>query len=135
MTLKAREVVRQYTLRWQIELFFKEGKSVLGMGQCRFATFERVERWLDCALATYLYLEWYRLRQVQSPRRSEPDRQWWGEQRTAGLCAAVRCQREEEELDWLHGRLKTPQGCERLRRLLRDTRPRVLRQPTTKEVA
>jgi hypothetical protein len=135
VTLKAREVVRQYTLRWQIELFFKEGKSVLGMGQYRFAAFERVERWLDCALATYLYLEWYRLRKTQSPRLSEPHKQWWREQRTAGLAAAVRCQREEQELDWLQERLKTRGGCTRLRHLLRDTRPRALRQPTTKEVA
>lgn len=135
VTLKAREVVRQYTLRWQIELFFKEGKSVLGMGQYRFADFRRVERWLDCALATYLYLEWYRLKQVQSPEWSEPDKQWWREQRTAGLAAAVRCQRDQEELDWLQGRLKTPRGRARLRALLRATRPRVLRQPTTKEVA
>ena len=26
----------------------------------RFADFVRVERWVDLALSTYLYLEWYR---------------------------------------------------------------------------
>lgn len=134
-TLTAREVVLPYTLRWQIELFFKECKSHLGMGQYRFREFVRVERWMDVALATYLYLEWFRWRKLQRGQLDEADKEWWQQQRTAGLCAAVRCQREEQELDWLHGRLQTPGGCSRLRRLLRANRPRVLRQRRAKGAA
>jgi hypothetical protein len=135
VNLKAREVVLQYTLRWQIELFFKEAKSVLGMGQYRFRQFERVERWIDAALASYLYLEWYRFGQLQNAALSEEQKAWWQQQRTAGLCAAVRCQREQEELDWLAQRLKTAGGCTRLRRLLASNRSRVLGQPPAKQAA
>ena len=42
-TLTARDLVLMYTLRWQIELFFKELKSTLGMHRYRFRDFERVE--------------------------------------------------------------------------------------------
>jgi hypothetical protein len=135
VTLTARAVVWQYTLRWQIELFFKECKSHLGMGQYRFRDFVRVERWMDVALATYLYLEWFRWRKLKSGKLPAAEKAWWQQQRTAGLCAAVRCQREEQELDWLHDRLQTPGGCTRLRRLLRASRPRVLRQPRDTEAA
>jgi hypothetical protein len=127
--LTAREAVLRYTLRWQVELFFKECKSILGMVQYRFEEFERVERWVDLALATYLYLEWYRWRQLARSNLEDKERQWWQSQRTAGLCRAVRHDREDEELQWLQERLGTPGGCQRLRRLLRAGRPRPLRKP------
>ena len=115
LDLTAREAVLRYTLRWQIELFFKECKSVLGMVQYRFRDFERVERWVDLALATYLYLEWYRQRRLRRPRLPPKERAWWQTQRTAGLCRAVRCERDDKELQWLERRLATPGGCRRLR--------------------
>lgn len=127
LDLTAREAVLRYTLRWQIELFFKECKSVLGMVQYRFGDFGRVERWVDLALATYLYLEWHRQRRLRRPRRPPKERAWRQAQRTAGLCRAVRCERDEKELQWLARRLATPGGCRRLRRLLRAGLPRDLR--------
>lgn len=128
LNLTAREVVLRYTLRWQIELFFKECKSVLGMVQYRFGDFERVERWVDLALTTYLYLEWQRRRRLRRPGLSDKERQWWQSQRTAGLCRAVGHAREDQELQWLEKRLGTPGGCQRLRRLLRASLPRELRK-------
>jgi IS4 transposase len=125
--LTAREAVLRYTLRWQIELFFKECKSILGMVAYRFAEFVRVERWIDLTLTTYLYLEWYRWGRLDRPGLSEQEREWWQSQRTAGLCRGVRARREDEELRWLGGRLETPGGCKRLRRLLRASLPTALR--------
>jgi IS4 transposase len=118
LKLTAREAVRRYTLRWQIELFFKECKSVLGMVQYRFADFERVERWVDLALTTYLYLEWYRWGRLERPKLSGKEREHWASQRTAGLCRAVRAERDDGELQWLEKRLATTAGSQRLRRLL-----------------
>jgi Transposase DDE domain len=129
LSLTAREAVLRYTLRWQIELFFKECKSTLGMVQYRFQEFERVERWVDLALTTYLYLEWYRWRQLERPGQPEKEREWWKSQRTAGLCRAIRQDREDKELQWLEKRLATPGGCKRLRRLLRAGLPTALREP------
>jgi hypothetical protein len=113
--LSAREVVRMYTLRWQVELFFKEVKGQLGLGGCRFKDFARVERWAELAAAAYLYLEWYRARRAAA----EPDpkaRGSWSGRRTPGLAAAVRARRDADELGWLAGRLATPAGRARLRR-------------------
>jgi hypothetical protein len=129
LSLTAREVVLRYTLRWQIELFFKECKSSLGMVQYRFGEFERVQRWVDLALTTYLYLEWYRWGKLQRPGLPRKELDWWQSQRMAGLCRAVRQDREDKELQWLEKRMATPGGCKHLRRLLRAGLPTALREP------
>ena len=54
--LSVRDVIELYSLRWQIELFFKELKSTLGFHQYQFQRFEPVEGWMELALATFLYL-------------------------------------------------------------------------------
>jgi hypothetical protein len=118
LRLTAREAVRRYTLRWQIELFFKEMKSVLGMTDYRFRDFERVERWVDVALCTFLYLEAYRQRRRRQPGLRAKERATWEAERTAGLCRAVRTEVEQGELKWIAQRLRTEGGCHRLHRIL-----------------
>ena len=44
--LSVSEVVELYSLRWQIELFFKELKSTLGFAQYRFESFDAVKAWV-----------------------------------------------------------------------------------------
>ena len=58
--LTVRDVIELYSLRWQIELFFKELKLTLGFHQYGFRDFEAVEGWVELALTTFLYLESYR---------------------------------------------------------------------------
>jgi hypothetical protein len=132
--LLAREVVLRYTLRWQIEVFFKECKSDLGMGGYRFGDFQRAERWVEVALLSYLYLEWYRWGKRQRARTHE-EAEHWSAQRTAGLREAVRAECQDEELGWLEERLATPGGRRRLRRLIRASLPRPLRAPQAKPAA
>ena len=57
-------MIELYSLRWQIELFFKELKSTLGFHQYQFQKFEPVEGWAELALTTFMYLEWYRVQQM-----------------------------------------------------------------------
>ena len=45
LRLSVRDVIEKYSLRWQIELFFKELKSTLGFHQYQFQNFEAVEGW------------------------------------------------------------------------------------------
>ena len=53
--LPVRDVIELYSLRWQIELFFKELKSTLGFHQYQFQKFEPVEGWVDlCAHGVYV---------------------------------------------------------------------------------
>ena len=43
-------LVELYDLRWQIERFFKELKSTLGLAQYRFRQFVKVEGWTQACL-------------------------------------------------------------------------------------
>ena len=78
------EMIELYSLRWQIELFFKELKSTLGFHQYRFEDFKAVEA-LNIAITTVLYLEWRRAKQLSRRNLSEQQRAWWRQQRLHGL--------------------------------------------------
>jgi hypothetical protein len=129
LKLSARMIVELYTLRWQIELFFKELKSTLGMDQYRFQDFERVARWVEMTLVTFLYLEWYRARQLVRRDLPKKEKRWWERQRTHGLCQAIRQQAQGAELQYLAERLKTPGGIRRLQRELEHACPAEYRAP------
>lgn len=123
LRLKPRDIVELYSLRWQIELFFKELKSTLGFHQYQFQKFERVEAWVEMALTTFLYLEEYRARQLAKRSLSDKEKQWWRQQRTHGLCQAVRQASQIAELEYIEQRLDTPGGLKRLKQLIRDSFP------------
>ena len=118
LKLTTREVVELYDLRWQIELFFKEMKSTLGLDQYRFRRFEQVEGWVDMALTTFMYLEWYRARQMRRRDVSAKEKERWRCQRTHGLCVAIRQETERADLDCIVKATKTKGGLRRLRRLI-----------------
>jgi len=128
LRLSAAMIVELYDLRWQIELFFKELKSTLGLHQYRFRQFEKVEQWVELCLVAFLYLEWYRAEQLA--RRSLPPwrRKWWLWQRTHGLCVAVRQEAEEKELCRLAKYSRTKSGLRRLKKILYAARPTEQRQ-------
>jgi hypothetical protein len=129
LKLTTRTIVELYALRWQIELFFKEMKSDLGMVDYRFRQFERVARWVEMALITFMYLEWYRARQLARRDLSHKEKQWWERQRTYGLRQAIRQRVEREELQYIAERLETSGGIRRLRRELNDAYPSEYRSP------
>ena len=114
-----REIVELYSLRWQIELFFKELKSTLGFHQYQFRDFQCVENWCELTLTAFLYLEDLRARQLARRGLSDEDKKWWRHQRTHGLCQAVRLASQQNELTYLAERLETPGGIQKLKRLLR----------------
>ena len=120
-SLSVAQIVELYDLRWQIELFFKELKSTLGMHQYRFAKFEAVERWVEFALATFMYLEWYRAKQLARRDLTRQQRRWWERQRTYGLCQAARQIAETRELKLLAKHLETPRGIRKLARMLQKS--------------
>jgi len=117
------EVVELYDLRWQIELFFKELKSTLGMHQYRFRDFAKVGSWVAVCLATFLYLEWYRSQQLRRRDLQEKQKDWWRWQRSYGLCLAVRQDTEEKELLRLADYTATPGGLKKLKKQLRAAIP------------
>jgi hypothetical protein len=127
--LAAAVVVEMYSLRWQIELFFKELKSTLGFHQYRFRKYEKVAAWVQAALLTFLYLEWVRGQKLRAPGLSSPKRDWWQRQRTYGLAGAVRQQAEEKELAELHRLIKTKTGLKQLKKTVRAALPTECRIP------
>lgn len=127
LNLPAKDVVELYSLRWQIELFFKELKSTLGFHQYRFEKFEPVEGWVELALTTFLYLEWYRVSQLARRGLSDEEKRWWQHQRTYGLVQAVRSASEQGELSEIAKALETPGGMRRLKRLVRNSFPKEYR--------
>jgi hypothetical protein len=125
--LAVRDVVELYSLRWQIELFFKELKSTLGFHQYQFQKFEPVEGWAELALTTFLYLETYRVQQMARRDLSDEEKRWWKHQRTYGLCQAVRSATEQKELQYIAACLETPGGTRKLKRIIRNSFPKEYR--------
>jgi hypothetical protein len=83
-------LLRWYSLRWQVELFFKECKRELGMCQYKLGTgpFTRVVGWVDLSVVAFCYLEWYRYQQQQQALGK--DQSFWQCLRCAGLKEKVR---------------------------------------------
>jgi hypothetical protein len=121
--LSVRSVIELYSLRWQIELFFKELKSTLGFDQYRFQSFAAVRAWVEVAVTTVLFLEYQRAQRLQDRRLSAERRAWWTAQRLHGLSAAFRQECAGRELKYLLDRTKTPGGIAKLQRLLTAATP------------
>ena len=123
------KIVELYDLRWKIELFFKELKSTLGFHHYRFRQFERVEKWVEFALAAFLYLEWYRGTQLRRRDLTRQQRRWWERQRTYGLCHAIRHLAECNEIRLLAKRLRTARGVHKILQLLENACQKEYRMP------
>jgi len=123
LDLSVSEVIELYSIRWQIELFFKELKSTLGFAQYSFQRFEAVQAWAEMAITTVLFLEHQRAQHLQDRGLSKEAQQWWEAQRLHGLCAAFRQECDGRELKYLADRLKTSGGIAKLKRLLAAATP------------
>lgn len=117
------EVIELYSLRWQIELLFKELKSTLGFAQYSFQKFRAVRAWVEMAITTVLFLEYERMRHLRDRRLSAESRRWWESQRLHGLCHAYRQECASRELQYLSARLKTSGGIAKLKRQLAAALP------------
>ena len=67
------EILTIYTYRWQIELFFKELKSYLGLGNYQMLSFVAIVRHIDCVIMAFMYLEYLRICKLQKEPKSK---QW-----------------------------------------------------------
>lgn len=121
----AERVVSAYSARWQIELFFKECKSWLGLSNYRVRDFQEVEGWVQVCLVAFCYLEYYRLCQFRQAERKE----WWFQQRTKGLASQVLLDMETADLDHLARQIETEAGRRWLLGRLRTAVPLEQRRP------
>lgn len=120
---RLRDIIELYSLRWQIELFFKELKSTLGFANYSFQQFSAVKAWVETAITTVLFLEHLRATRMADRRLSREQRAWWKLQRIHGLCQAFRQECQANDLKYLSQRLKTSGGIKKLQRLLTEASP------------
>jgi hypothetical protein len=121
----ATQVVAAYAVRWQIEQFFKEMKSELGLSRYRVRHFQEVEGWVQVCCIAFVYLEWYRLRCREQAQRKE----WWFRQRTRGLALQVQRESEWADVQRVATALESAAGRESLRACLRRAVPLEQRRP------
>ncbi len=110
------QLLRWYALRWQIELFFKEMKSQLGMCQYKLGRFQRVEGWVALSVLAFCYLEWQRCQHLQQAQGK--DKPFWQRLRAAGLKEKIRQQVQRAEIESLLGLAATKEGQDCLTNLL-----------------
>jgi hypothetical protein len=122
------DIIEIYDLRWQIELFFKELKSELGLADYVFKGFREVEGWVNCCLLAFMYLEWYRLQMLQQTKDSSAEGQRWRRQRSHGLALAVQQDVQREDILVMLEMSQTPEGLAQLQQLLRDALPEEYRK-------
>jgi hypothetical protein len=111
-----RKIVELYSLRWQIELFFKEMKRDLGMHQYQFKSFDAVTSWIEIAILTFLFMEWTRKRKLKDKRLTDEERKIWSMQRTYGSRQAIQIGTQVKERQWMLKRLETKHGIKTLRK-------------------
>jgi hypothetical protein len=122
------DVVEIYDLRWQMELFFKERKSIIGLADYRFKGFREVQGWVNGCVLAFLYLEWYRVQRVEQAKDKAKERQRWQRHRRHGLALAVQQDVEAEHLRAMLPMSQTPQGRAQREQLLRQTLPKEYRK-------
>ena len=116
LELTAAQMVEYYELRWQIELWFRELKSHLGLADYLGQNFEAFERHVDLVLLAFLFLEQRRQDLIKSAR----SRRRQGEvaaMRTIGLQRELAAEAADEDLAYLHDLLHSRQGRDRILRL------------------
>jgi IS4 transposase len=56
-TITGKEILGLYRLRWQVELYFKRLKSLMGFGDIPNKTEKNIKTWLEAKLAAAILLE------------------------------------------------------------------------------
>ena len=84
-----RKIVELYALRWQIEIYFRELKSEIGLCDYSGKDFVACERFIDICLLAYLFLEWDRSEKLKE-EKSKKEKGKLKLYRTKGLITLLR---------------------------------------------
>lgn len=89
------KVAEFYALRWQIEIFFRELKSDLGLNDFCGQDFESFERYVDVCLLSFVFLEWHRAMKIEATH-SRKEKSQLTIIRTRGLKSLIRQEAVQE---------------------------------------
>jgi Transposase DDE domain len=121
-------LIEIYDLRWQIELFFKECKSTLGLADYPLRKFREVVGWVNGCLLAFLYLEWYRVQLLKQNQDAPKERERWRWQRSHGLALAVLQDVERQDIGVILEMSQSQESLAHLQHLLRQALPKEYRK-------
>ncbi|MEM7179338.1 MAG: transposase [Spirochaetota bacterium] len=104
LSFTAEEIVEFYALRWQVEIFFRELKSELGLGDYSGQDFKSYERYIDFLLISYLFLEYYRRVKIEH-ENSRKEIGKFKNMRTRSLISQFRKDSMIESFDYLRNNI------------------------------
>ena len=114
-------IITIYSYRWQIELFFKELKSYLGLGNYQMLSFRAIIRHVDCVIMAFMYLEHLRIcRLKENPRDKK-----WLYSRTLQMSYVLQHEVRMTNLAYLKRNLKSESGFSKLEQMLMEKLPLV----------
>jgi Transposase DDE domain len=115
------EILTIYSYRWQIELFFKELKSYLGLGNYQMLSFVAIVRHVDCVIMSFMYLEYLRICKLQE----EPTSKQWRYSRTLQMSYVVQHEVRMTNIAYLKRIIKDESSFVKLEQKLMEKLPLV----------
>jgi hypothetical protein len=116
------EILTIYSYRWQIELYFKELKSYLGLGNYQMLPFKAIVRHVDCVIMAFMYLEYLRICKLQE----EPSSKQWRYSRTLEMSYVLQHEVRMTHLAYLKRVIKDESSFVKLEQKLMEKLPLVV---------
>jgi hypothetical protein len=114
-------VVEFYEMRWQVEVFFRELKSDLGLEDYQGCDFGAFERHVDLTMLSFMCLEDMR-REEMARTRSPVKRREFARLRTRGLMRRLRLEAHAADAEWIMELASSGRGRSHAVKLLPDLR-------------
>ncbi len=121
LEFSAEQIISYYTLRWEVETFFREQKSDLAFNHFQAWNPLSCYRFIDHLTIAFNFLEFYRIRLIDSPDFTLLDsQQSLTYARSRKLKELFRKQAFVDRIQWILDRTKTSYGIRRLRQVFLD---------------
>lgn len=115
------DILTIYSYRWQIELFFKELKSYLGLGNYQMLSFRAIIRHVDCVIMAFMYLEHLRICKL----KENPNDKRWLYSRTLQMSYVLQHEVRMTNLAYLKRSVKDESSFTKLEQVLMEKLPLV----------
>jgi hypothetical protein len=98
-TIPGETIIEWFEMRWPVEVFFRELKSELGLGDYQGTDFSACERHFDLVLLSFMFLEQMRRDEIARTRSIVRAREL-ACMRTSGLKKKLEREAHEADLAW-----------------------------------
>ncbi len=121
LSLTTHQILTIYSYRWQIELFFKELKSYLGLSDYQVLSFRSIVRHVDIVIMAFMYLEHLRLCKL----KEHPKDKHWLYARTLQMSYVLQHEVRMTNLGFIKRAIKNEGNLDKLERELIEKAPLV----------